>query len=88
MSKWEYCALGPIKDLNGDGLKGYYPTLVVFGPTGVSHPYGNMQTGKEQITIASAISRLGLDGWELVAAGTLPFSTESRHALYFKRLIE
>jgi hypothetical protein len=89
MQKWEYCALGPIKGLDGDGLKGYYPTLVVFGPGGASHPYGKMTGGNEQFTLASTVARLGLEGWELVATGPLPFSNAGdHHTLYFKRLIE
>jgi hypothetical protein len=74
--------------MDGNGLLGYYPTLVVFGPGGASQSYGQIKGENEQTKIAAMIARLGSEGWELVAAGAIPFSSESRHMLYFKRLIE
>ena len=84
MQKWEYCVLGLIKDMNRDGLVGYYPRVVFFGLNGIDKNVSLHHEENEQFNIAKAIAQLGMEGWELVGTG----DTTAKHVIYFKRLIE
>lgn len=79
MQKWEYCAVGPIRG----GGEGEYPALVQFTEAGrrVTRIGKTRQTSEPDV-LAQVISRLGNEGWEMVACGNVG---ERLHMLYFKR---
>lgn len=94
MSKWEYCAVGPIKNQPRDELKGNHPNLYLFTKDGLSTTkLEESLSGKgKRDDIAKIIAKLGLEGWEMVGLGTVTLNLMSHiqpgHLIYFKRSIE
>lgn len=82
--KWEYCALS--KAAYGGPARGGLYWISYFGETGV-----NVVEVQASVTegsgaaFAKAISKLGSEGWEMVAPGPLEVNQVSTTALYFKR---
>ena len=81
MPRWEYCALFA-NGMEGRVMKPHYPTINYFTPEGTRE---QKLEGKEFHELGKAIAKLGLEGWEMVATGSLP-KTDA-HAIYFKRLL-
>ena len=89
MDKWEYCVLGPIKDVDNRGLIGDYPAWIYFTLDGPKKAPVNIRDGGNEPTVlAKAIAQLGLEGWELVGVGDVGADRTSYHVLYFKRLVQ
>lgn len=87
MQKWEYCAIGPIKDALGNWL-GSSPRLYSFLPEGlrrdsIGKPI--MLASKQADVLARIIAQLGDDGWEMVGCGSAGDEHGIVHYLYFKR---
>ena len=62
MSKWEYCALGPIKGMNTNGLVGHYPCIIFFGDQGVTKDSLRLAGSNEALKLGRAIAQLGEQG--------------------------
>ena len=87
MHKWEYCAVGPIKNV----FYGHYPELVRFTKEGSKKTriQGTRDIDEGDI-LAQTIAQLGEWGWEMISCGTVAkgVQEEPMHILYFKRPIE
>lgn len=91
MQQFEYCALGPIKT-ESSWWWGSYPKLFYFTLEGLKIiPIEKNPKIEEQSVMAMAISRLGLEGWEMVGTGTVENkdinNKGAMHYIYFKRII-
>lgn len=82
MQKWEYCIVGPIK---GDHRwAGHYPSQIFLTANGQTQtPIEGSKKETEEEVLAKTIAQMGMEGWELVAAGSVKEVTF--HYLYFKR---
>lgn len=86
MQKWEYFAIGPIKDATSFGPVGHYPVAAQFNAEG--QQLTDLKGGgkvEEGHRIAAQIAQLGKDGWEMVGCGTSGSEHQIVHYLYFKR---
>ena len=83
---WEYCVAGPFMFLTQDGVRPNYPVVITYTPTGQQVNPIRVGSPKEADVITSQIAQMGLEGWELVAAGNVMLSpSQMGHMLYFKR---
>lgn len=84
LTKWEYCALSKAA-YAGPPRAGVY-WISYFNETGVQ--VVEVQASATEgggAAFAKAISRLGAEGWEMVAPGPLDVNQGQSSALYFKR---
>ena len=82
--RWEYCALSKAA-YSGPPRAGIY-WISYFNETGVQ--VAEVQASATEgggAAFAKAISRLGSEGWEMVAPGALDVNQSQTSALYFKR---
>lgn len=92
MARFEYCAVGPIKNSNyGTPKFGNYPQFIQFTAKGIVRT--NLAGKEEDEKLGQLIYQLGVDGWELVSTGDVLQRVESdirynTHLLYFKRQLE
>jgi hypothetical protein len=96
--KWEYCVITGI-DTSRGGFYTYYPQLTLFSLEGIrlvqdlgDQSRKNRPTGWENTRevdyVAHIIAELGLDGWEMVGAGTGSSADGTGpQCLYFRRPI-
>ena len=83
MQKWEYCVVGPIKELGGLPA-GQYPKISYYTPEGRKGTQIKGDFGETE-AIAKVVANLGCDGWEMVGCGSVNEAT--LHFIYFKRPI-
>ena len=84
MQQWEYCAVGPIKT-ESSWWWGSYPKLFYFTQDGLKIiPIEKTPKIEEQSVMAIVLYKLGMEGWEMVGAGTIE-NKGPMHYLYFKR---
>lgn len=82
--KWEYCALS--KAVYVGSARGGIYWISYFQETGVRVVEVEASvTEGNGAAMAKAISKLGSEGWEMVAPGPLEVNQISTTALYFKR---
>lgn len=87
MQKWEYCAVGPIKQLQTH--YGHHPRFLAFNPDDPQELSMSGMKGNESRNLLKVISNLGRAGWEMVGCGNVAeYQGGGRHLLYFKRPIE
>jgi hypothetical protein len=84
VQKWEYCALS--KAAYAGSARGGIYWISYFHETGVQvvEVQASVTEGNGA-AMAKAISKLGSEGWEMVAPGPLEVNQVSTTALYFKR---
>ena len=89
MQKWEYCVVGPVKNIAGQAqvkpMIGYYPTRLKFGVDKGERTYIYALEGDEDRNLVRLIAEMGQDGWELVGTGPVEPDGIVMHLLYFKR---
>lgn len=81
--QWEYCALTKAAYVNAS-RDGYW--IVYFQETGPQVVDVQSQaTDGNGASLAKAINRLGVEGWEMVSQAPFEARTGATNALYFKR---
>ena len=84
-TKWEYCAItGTIVQTGVGGRGSSYASVTYFEEVGGR--YEKIDGGRNNQPLATAIAKLGAEGWEMIGPGSaLKLDAEHPDALFFKR---